>query len=184
MPAFFQHPSWKVPRPRYDNQEVSWKTGLEISCLPGSFPEDPRHPGTFQVDPDPPGSGSSGSTWKLPGNIQAGSSWPGRFQEGGTWKYPVRLEVSWQLPGNFQEDFAMLSVGLNRQLSALGPKPSLLSLNSQPALDLKVCGWKSWPAPEYDAHGRIVVMKYGICMDRHRDDAYSAIPSGYYVGDL
>ena len=114
MPAFFQDPSWKDPDHSGIILEVPSLTGPEISCLPGSFPEDPRYPGTFQVDPDPPGSGSSGSTWKLPGNIQAGSSWPGRFQEGGTWKYPVRLEVSWQLPGNFQEKNGMLRNSLIR----------------------------------------------------------------------
>eukprot|EP00665_Eupelagonemidae_sp_cell47_P016954 gene16954-biopygen2097 len=93
MPAFFQDPSWKNPVSGGSNLEVSCLTGEEISCLPGSSPEDPRYPGTFQVDPDIHLWISILSSWKLPGNIQAGSSWPGRFQEGGTWKYPVRLEV-------------------------------------------------------------------------------------------
>ena len=57
--------------------------------------------------------------------------------------------------------------------------------NKKPCeIDLKMCGSRSWPAPQDDAHGRIVLIVYGICMDRHRDDEHSAIPSGYYVRDL
>eukprot|EP00665_Eupelagonemidae_sp_cell47_P013437 gene13437-biopygen100 len=92
LPASFLEGSlltWQQPG---NVQEEPCLIGLEASCLPGSFLEDPSYPGTFQVDPDPPGSGSSGSTWKLPGNIQAGSSWPGRKLPGGSM---VCLAVLW-----------------------------------------------------------------------------------------
>eukprot|EP00665_Eupelagonemidae_sp_cell47_P006135 gene6135-biopygen8771 len=57
--------------------------------------------------------------------------------------------------------------------------------NKKPCeIDLNMCGSRSWPAPQDDAHGCIVLIIHGIRMDRHRDDAYSKTPSGYYVWDL